>query len=376
MTSSEINVPESNTDLDELINNIHNTFTNNVYGSNALSGLEKPSPTLPNFDSSDYLYEDYPITVVGTGNYSSYPVGLLGGSREGIGAFVFSPTTPVAGFTGSPLQGTAPLEVAFTNESSDADNYLWDFGDGSTSTEESPTHTYNTDGTFTVTLTASNSEGDSDELSKPSYINVSINIEGVCMPVSSLPLNSIYSGGLSPVEASIKTSTKFITMGWVQSPSTENGDYLIPLAVEDLYGSVIGSEMSIIFSLKKESGDYRFVFNNSESNLIRKSTGIDLEDGNWHFLCWTCLDDDGTMLYQIDSVMVSNREGVNNEGLDYSKSYSVSARVGGGGVWCPYLYKAAQSLSLYNWRFGQGFTLSTQHIDTHRNNDIAYLSGE
>lgn len=47
------------------------------------------------------------------------------------------------------------LEVAFSNFSQNADSYSWDFGDGNSSTEESPTHVYETAGDYTVTLTAS-----------------------------------------------------------------------------------------------------------------------------------------------------------------------------------------------------------------------------
>jgi PKD repeat protein len=50
--------------------------------------------------------------------------------------------------------------VTFTNTSTGADSYLWDFGDGNSSTEESPVHTYSADGSYNVTLTASNADGD------------------------------------------------------------------------------------------------------------------------------------------------------------------------------------------------------------------------
>ncbi len=56
-----------------------------------------------------------------------------------------------------------PLKVSFENESSDAESYAWDFGDGGTSTHESPTHVYTEAGTYTVTLTAIGSEGEIDE---------------------------------------------------------------------------------------------------------------------------------------------------------------------------------------------------------------------
>ena len=51
------------------------------------------------------------------------------------------------------------LEATFTNASVNADSYLWDFGDGITSTEMSPVHVYAAEGTYTVTLWAFNECG-------------------------------------------------------------------------------------------------------------------------------------------------------------------------------------------------------------------------
>ncbi len=58
---------------------------------------------------------------------------------------------------GPATSGCAPLKVDFTNTSNNALTYFWDFGDGTTSTTFSPTHTFVTAGTFTVTLSAANS---------------------------------------------------------------------------------------------------------------------------------------------------------------------------------------------------------------------------
>ena len=66
--------------------------------------------------------------------------------------------TPIAGFQG-PAQGCMPLDVQFTNNSQFADTYLWDFGDGSTSTQTAPSYTYFSPGIFTVTLTATGPGG-------------------------------------------------------------------------------------------------------------------------------------------------------------------------------------------------------------------------
>lgn len=53
------------------------------------------------------------------------------------------------------------LEVTFTNFSQNAASYLWDFGDGNTSTEKDPVHTFASAGTYDVTLTATDASGSS-----------------------------------------------------------------------------------------------------------------------------------------------------------------------------------------------------------------------
>ncbi len=63
--------------------------------------------------------------------------------------------SPQAAFTAAPV-GSCGNEVAFTNYSTSADQYLWDFGDGFTSETPSPNHFFGTAGTFPVTLTVSN----------------------------------------------------------------------------------------------------------------------------------------------------------------------------------------------------------------------------
>ncbi len=56
--------------------------------------------------------------------------------------------------------------VEFTNTSANATTYNWDFGDGNFSTDENPVHTYAGDGEYTVILTASDDDFQSDEASQ------------------------------------------------------------------------------------------------------------------------------------------------------------------------------------------------------------------
>ena len=68
------------------------------------------------------------------------------------------PFLPVVSFEADPLSGPAPLTVTFTNNTNpdalanlDSPTWEWDFGDGETSDEVSPQHTYNNAGTYSVT---------------------------------------------------------------------------------------------------------------------------------------------------------------------------------------------------------------------------------
>lgn len=69
-----------------------------------------------------------------------------------------------ANYTASAFEGCHPLEVAFTNLSLNAATYYWDFGDGSSSAEFSPSHIFinfgMTDVVYQVTLTVSNGDGE------------------------------------------------------------------------------------------------------------------------------------------------------------------------------------------------------------------------
>jgi gliding motility-associated-like protein len=74
-------------------------------------------------------------------------------------------SAPVASFTANPNIFSMPSQnIEFFNSSTAADSYIWDFGDGSTSTEDNPSHFYSsTDGGTIVTLTAISDAGCSDE---------------------------------------------------------------------------------------------------------------------------------------------------------------------------------------------------------------------
>jgi PKD repeat protein len=83
------------------------------------------------------------------------------------------PNPPVAEFEADETFACGELTVQFTDQSTNnPTEWAWDFGDGSDSNLENPTHTYATPGTYTVSLTVSNSDGTSDPEIKTDYITI------------------------------------------------------------------------------------------------------------------------------------------------------------------------------------------------------------
>jgi PKD repeat protein len=79
---------------------------------------------------------------------------------------------PVADFIADTLYSAGPLSIQFHDRSRGGrTSWLWDFGDGGTSTEQNPVHTYVTADTFTVSLNVTGPDG-TDEMVKENYIIV------------------------------------------------------------------------------------------------------------------------------------------------------------------------------------------------------------
>lgn len=78
---------------------------------------------------------------------------------------------PIISFSADPLMGCAPLQVEFTSYTEGV-SFGWDFGDGSVSSADDPMHVYSYTGLYDVTLTVTDSNGCSDEITYNSYIDV------------------------------------------------------------------------------------------------------------------------------------------------------------------------------------------------------------
>ncbi|MCL2650140.1 MAG: PKD domain-containing protein [Candidatus Azobacteroides sp.] len=123
-----------------------------------------PVDQLAGQDGQDIRYEVHgkninilALTNGITGTYRFEVCLKVKGSDESIQTATFSYVgTDVAASFNAPVSGFANEPVAFINTSVNATSYSWDFGDGASSKETNPDHTYVSEGTYTVTLIAEN----------------------------------------------------------------------------------------------------------------------------------------------------------------------------------------------------------------------------
>jgi len=136
-------------------------------------------------------------------NAGMYSVTLLAIGAEGSNSVTFTnyitvtnipPPVPVADFVADVTEGFAPLMVNFTNLSLNASEYLWDFGEGSTSTNTNPTNTYSNAGMYSVTLLAIGAGG-SNSVTFTNYITVT----NIPPPVPVVDFVADVTEGLAPL---------------------------------------------------------------------------------------------------------------------------------------------------------------------------------
>lgn len=190
--------------------------------------------------------------------------------------------TPIAAFTDS----TNNLTVTFTDQSTQGPTgWLWDFGDGNTSTNQNPTHTYATAGTYTVCLTVSNACG----------FTVTCSTYVVTCPLPS-PNYQFTTAGL---QASFQDLSTGSPTGWfwtfgdggsalAQNPTytyTQSGTYTVCLVTSNACGQDTFCQNVTIICPTPNSA-FSFTNNNQSFNFTDLSTGNpttwfwDFGDGN------------------------------------------------------------------------------------------------
>jgi PKD repeat protein len=179
------------------------------------------------------------------GSPGSYTVTLIGtsttfGCRDTVTSTVNINSLPVPVFAPNIDFGCMPLPVNFSNNSTNAAFYTWNFGDGNTATAATPSHTYTNQGMYTITLVVENLNGCRDSITH--QVNV------YPKPVADFALSATYACTF-PANVSLTNNSTGATgyqwdLGNGQTPVTNNavatytanGLYTISLIANNTYG--------------------------------------------------------------------------------------------------------------------------------------------
>ncbi len=146
----------------------------------AFTDLSTGDPTSWSWDFGDTKTSTIQNPTHVYANEGTYTVSLTAANaygsdtetKPGYITVISAPQPPDANFSADPTSGPAPLDVAFTDLSTEnPTSWSWSFGDGGSSADQNPQHTYNAAGTYTVRLIATNADG-SDTETKADYITV------------------------------------------------------------------------------------------------------------------------------------------------------------------------------------------------------------
>lgn len=275
--------------------------------------------------------------------------------------------------------------ASFTNLSVAADSYLWDFGDGSTSTEESPTHVYDEDGTYTVTLTATNNCGSE---------SITLQVEISTVPVASF--SATPQEGCLPLTVQFNDLSSENTESWFWvfdggtpgSSSEQNpevtynapGTYSVSLTVSNDNGTDILNVNDFITVGAPPSGDinvYTELDSISATSNIAGATSYfwDFGDGN------SSTEANATHIYAEDGVYTLNFTASNDCGnLSFSETitivtpptagFAASANEGCTPFTVNFTNQSSSNATSWLWEFDGGVPATS----TEQNPEVVYES--
>ena len=136
------------------------------------------------FDDGGYSTDDNPVhTFKESGTYHVKLVAANVSGKDSIALEITVFDLPEAMFEPSITETDNLLElITFTNSTVNGASYLWDFGDGNTSDEESPGHIYNSTGSFTITLFAWSVNECSDTLVRQDLVTIHSSEDSITFP--------------------------------------------------------------------------------------------------------------------------------------------------------------------------------------------------
>jgi len=166
---------------------------------------------------------------------------------------------PVADFSASPTTGAAPLNVNFTDLSTGGSDtiveWLWDFGDSTSSTLPSPSHRYASDGVYDVSLTVTTSSGNTNTRTRANFITAQQSPEAAFSATprnGEAPLTVQFTDLSDPGSAPITSWQWDFGDGSTSSDSnpfhayTRAGRYTVTLGVSTAVGSDTATQVNYI----------------------------------------------------------------------------------------------------------------------------------
>jgi FOG: PKD repeat len=214
---------------------------------------------------------------------------------------------PSADFSFTPSSPLTQSTVEFTDESGDpdgsVDSYSWDFGDGSTSSSQNPSHSYSDDGTYTVSLTVTDNDG---AVSNTVTKDVTVGNRGPSAGFSFTPSNPDTDESVSFTDQSNDPDGSINSYSWgfgdgstssQQNPShsySDDGTYTVSLTVTDDDDASSTTSKTVTVSNQGPSASFSSdapVLTDNDLGLDASSSGD--PDGNIDSYSWDT-NGDGT----------------------------------------------------------------------------------
>jgi PKD repeat protein len=161
-----------------MLNNVYEALNVDWYWYNPANVLAATSSLVTEDPGEGYHWGGYILytwlNISSLTDYGQWHVDIfVDNSLVSSNYFTITTDPPIANFTADTTTGAAPLTVQFTDTTVGyVSNWSWDFGDGTYSTAQNPTHAYNSAGEYEVKLTVSNYGGSDTEI-KQNFITVS-----------------------------------------------------------------------------------------------------------------------------------------------------------------------------------------------------------
>lgn len=206
--------------------------------------------------------------------------GLAGGEGS-LGGGLSTNLPPIAVITQSLTGGVAPLRVTFSSDQSTDDGLIvsreWDFGDGATSLEVAPTHTFETTGTYAVTLTLRDERGATSTATTEVVVTQApvavISVDRTTLETAPATVNFSAAGSFDPDGQIVAVNWDFgdgsrETLSDVAHTFSRPGTFRVRLTVTDDVGITATDDVLVQVGIKQPQLEIRIPSDNTSAVVI------------------------------------------------------------------------------------------------------------